>query len=460
MGKDASVQNLHDHEGETLEKPQEKQQQVVDGPRKAKSARKRGTRRRKSAKQVELDAMPIVPPLVLETALLHDIRPPHTVESDTKNIMPSPVEEALYQQAKVLGLPGTLEPQPPVRTETHVQEGSAQMDTFLHEAALHQRAKALGLSDTLEPHTPASGAQEDSTSTEAEVKQPTQSLLQEAALHQRARVRGLPDECLHTRSPNIPSLAPQEPLEGREALPALPEQDHEEIKRQEAIANEDQLVALDSEVVTLHVVHAKADTLLGKAQVFKARIVERRNSLEESAHNARLKVDAALEAKFGDQAEKIQTEIEKARLSAISDTARIAERLHEQLGRCALDLRTQQQEMMITADPLLNQNDATVSQERDPIVVAPTGDNIVAQRVLEAHQGLEETAHLVREKIDHALEKKFGNQAEQILSETEKAREAAIDETARAAEKLEETFGKCAASFREQLQTGITPAYH
>ena len=200
-----------------------------------------------------------------------------------------------------------------------------------------------------------------------------------------------------------------------------------------------------------------------KVEVIKAKLIERRNSLEESGHAARLKIDAALERKFGLQAEKIQTEIEKARLNAISDTARIAELLQAQVGYCASELRNQQQEIMLTADPLLDQNpfmdhkDAT--PENDEVKPELVGENIVAQRALDTQEGLEQNAHAVREKIDDALEKKFGSRVEKLQIEAERAREGAIDETARAAELIQQELGKCPSSFREQLQNGLVPNY-
>jgi len=204
--------------------------------------------------------------------------------------------------------------------------------------------------------------------------------------------------------------------------------------------------------------------LIERRNSLEAVIIERRNSLEESGHQARLRIDAALEKKFGAQAEKIQAEIEKARLSAISDTARIAELLQVQVGQCASELRTQQQAIMITVDPLLNPNPFVDAKDDLPEVVAVqpelVGDNIVAQRALDAQQGLEENAHAVREKIDGALERKFGNRVEKLQLEAERAREGAIDETARAAELVQQQLGKCASSFREQLVSGVAPTYH
>jgi len=277
-------------------------------------------------------------------------------------------------------------------------------------------------------------------------------VLEEAAHLQRAKVMGLP--------------APEQEISGLEREEIDPVSfdkqagvPSEEIqhKRQDAISlppNKDPLVALQHEqdVATLHVTDGKAGENQGG---FKEKIMETKNSLEESAHNARLRVDAALEKKFGYQAEKIQTEIEKARLSAISDTARVAELLQAQFGHCASDLRDQQQQK---TQPFVGDHKADVLPEgASPALI---GENVVAQRVLDAHEGLEDTGHKARVKIDNALERQFGGQVEKLKLEGEKARDSAIDETARTAELLQGKCGECAASFREQLQQGVTPNYH
>jgi len=393
--------------------------------------------------------------------------------------------------------------------ETPAVEADAELapaPLSIQEAALHQRAKALGLPDTLEAHTPTAqntseGAEpkqfegetkqiEDTNSSEA-----IMPFLQEAALHQRAKALGLPDDLSHTEETSMAQEAPA-PVSLPEAKMELHEQkafdkdvETETLhKRQDAIAlapNEDPLVALDPEVVTLHVheekvplserlsekfeetahvlgdkAHVLNEKIGETAHVIKSKLLERRNSLEEAGHNARVKIDAALEKKFGYQAEKIQTEFEKARLSAINDTARVAELLQQQLKHGAADLREQQQARMITADPLL-------ADEKEPAHIHDTsgslpfiGENAVAQRFLDLEHNLEYTGCLAREKIDSALERKFGPRVEEILLETEKAKDLAIDETARAVETLEVQLGKCVSSFRDQLVNGPTPNYH
>jgi len=400
-----------------------------------------------------------------------------------------------------------------------VDATSAPVSPLIQETVMHQRAKALGLPDTLEAHTPTptptaqdtfeEGA--ESMQFEGEMKQMEDSnssealmpFLQEAALHQRAKALGLPDEPSHMKETSMaqepPTLERQEeialPVSLPEAKMELTEQkafdkDVEETlhKRQDSIAlapNEDPLVALDPEVVTLHVreekvplserigekfegtahvlndkAHVINEKIGEKAHIIKNKLLERRNSLEEAGHNARVKIDAALEKKFGYQAEKIQTEFEKARLSAINDTAHIAELLQQQLRHGAADLREQQQARMVTADPLLA-DEKEPAHVHEPSGSLPfIGENVVAQRFLDLEHNLEYTGCLAREKIDTALERKFGPKVEEILLETEKAKDLAIDETARAVETLEVQVGKCVSSFRDQLVHGPTPNYH
>jgi len=440
------------------------------GKNKEKQKKKKGTkerkRRSKSAKQTELDAMPVIPTLVVEATLRHQDIASDKVEgslSSTQPIQEAPVEKSGSVQEE--------DELPDFENKDELPDFeivNAPVPYGIEEAALHQRAKALGLPDSLEPHTPIS--KENGSETKTDIL----PVLQEAALHQRAKALGLPNDSSEF-SPATPQVSPANQF--RSLLPVLPIEEPPEEgilhKRQDAISleqNEDPLVALDSDVLTLHITQeGKAETLkekiVEKVEVVKAKLIERRNSLEESGHAARLKIDAALERKFGLQAEKIQTEIEKARLSAISDTARIAELMQAQVGYCASELRSQQQEIMLTADPLLDQNpfmdhkEATLP-ENDVVKPEPVGENIVAQRALDAQEGLEQNAHAAREKIDDALEKKFGSRVEKLQIEAERAREGAIDETARAAELIQQQLGKCVVSFRDQLQSGLVPNYH
>lgn len=482
MGKDTSA-----YEGNAVEQSIVKAHEKikpVDGLEqdKAKHFKKKGTkerrRRSKSAKQAELDAMPVIPPLVVEAALLHQAKDEAASVTESNDNINSGASQI---QATQEATQATVEKSELVQEDELPDfDNKDELPDFeivnapiaygMEEAALHQRAKALGLPDSLEPRTPM--AQENMQLDGAEMKSEAMlPVLQEAAVHQRAKALGLPDDAAEF-SPATPQVSPSSQLQ--RSLPVLPVEEVQDgalHRRQDAIAlapNEDPLVALDSEVVTLHIAHeGKAETLkekfVEKVEVVKAKLIERRNSLEEAGHAARLKIDAALERKFGVQAEIIQEEIEKARLSAISDTARIAELLQVQVKHCASELRNQQQEIMLTADPVLDQNPFMDYKEiplaEDKGAIQPEGENVVAQGIIEAQQGLEENAHHVREKIDGALEKKFGNKVEKLQIEAERAREGAIDETARAAELIQQELGKCASSFREQLQSGIVPNY-
>jgi len=115
---------------------------------------------------------------------------------------------------------------------------------------------------------------------------------------------------------------------------------------------------------------------------------------------------------------------------------------------------------MLTADPLLA-DQKEPEPLHDPSGSLPSvGDNVVAQRFLDLEHNIETTGCHVREKLDTALEKKFGPRVEDILLESEKAKDLALDETARAVETLELQLGKCVSSIRDQLVHGSTPNYH
>jgi len=276
-------------------------------------------------------------------------------------------------------------------------------------------------------------------------------VLEEAAAHQRAKVMGLADPDPKPQSPAAASAPPE--LERREGIIRPIEEKKAEIpedathKRQEAIS-----VPAGTKPMTAMEIESNKE---GEKLPFKERLFQCKNSMEESANNVRLRMDAALEKQFGLQAEKIQTELEKARLSAISDSVRVAELLQGHMGQCATDLREQQRTLKpIDIKENLPENKIDVPAE--PV----EGDNIIAQRALDTHQGLKEAGHHAREKLDGALERQFGEKAHKLQIEGEKARESAINDTAHVAELLQGQFGKAASSFREQLTTGVTPNYH
>jgi hypothetical protein len=308
----------------------------------------------------------------------------------------------------------------------------------MEEAATHQRAKVLGLPDTTpEPPTPTVHLELQGEQTQ--IPQVALPVLQEGALHQRAKVLGLPDE--HPQE----NLASQEPvLEQKEMMSrsVFDEKQQDGPTPQQII--EDTLTSVPP-VVTLHIPETFGER-------FKAKLRERRNSLEEVGHNARLKVDAALEKKFGYQAEKIQTELERARLTVISDAARMADMLHEHFGHVASDLKTQQQEAKIPKVELL--------EEKEIPQALLLGENIVAQRSLELQRSLQASGHIAREKLDATIESKLGSKAAPFLQAGERVKAMAMDDTVETAEQIREQLGMAASSLREQLVHGVTPNYH
>jgi len=371
-----------------------------------KSRRKKSNGRKKSisAKQAELDAMPVVPPLLVEAELLHQAKQQEISQTD----------EA----------PAALAP-----------DGMA---PILEEGAAHQRAKVLGLPDTTtEPPTPT--VHLELQGEQAPIPQEALPVLQEGALHQRAKVLGLPDE--HAQA----NLASQEPaFEQKEmmARSVFDEKQQDGPTQQQII--EDTLTSVPP-VVTLHIPETFGEK-------FKAKLRERRNSLEEVGHNARLKMDAALERKFGCQAEKIQTELERARLTVISDAARMADMLQEHFSRCATDLKTQQQEAQIPKVELLD--------EKEIPQALLLGENVVAQKSLELQRSLQTSGHVVREKMDATIETKLGPKAAPFLQAGERLKAMAMEDTVETAEQIREQLTMAASSLREQLVHGTTPNYH
>jgi len=156
---------------------------------------------------------------------------------------------------------------------------------------------------------------------------------------------------------------------------------------------------------------------------------------------------------LGYQAEKILTELERARLAVISDTVQMAEMLHDHFGHCASDLKVQEAELKIPHVELLE-------EEKHVPEALLVGDNIVAQTSLELQRNLEANGHIAREKIDAALESKFGSKAERVLLEVEKVKGMALEDTVQTVDIIHEQLGVCASSLREQLVHGITPNYH
>ena len=191
MGKDASAQNSFEGDAvDSVVNVHERFKDSGDGPEQGKAKKKKGTRERrrrsKSAKQAELDAMPVVPPLVVEAVLRHQgVAFDNPAEGSLSSAQPV-FQEAPVEKSELVQEEDEL---PDFENKDELPDFeivNAPVPYGIEEAALHQRAKALGLPDSLEPHTPI--AKENGSETKAE---PILPVLQEAALHQRAKVLGL-----------------------------------------------------------------------------------------------------------------------------------------------------------------------------------------------------------------------------------------------------------------------------
>lgn len=179
---------------------------------------------------------------------------------------------------------------------------------------------------------------------------------------------------------------------------------------------------------------------------------------EESAHNARLKIDATLEKQFGGHADKIQAELEKARVGAISGTARIAELLQAKFRQAATLMREPRQPAP-TFVP-----DATRQSGVLPLTPHPSA--IGAQAVggvsgpPEIKQPLDVIPHSLRADADADLENQLGEEkAMRNLARGESMRDRSVSESARVAQLFQDKLGKVASTLRDQQQHGLPPVY-
>jgi hypothetical protein len=169
---------------------------------------------------------------------------------------------------------------------------------------------------------------------------------------------------------------------------------------------------------------AVGEKAVAVTEVIKEKAAGVQESLAETGHNARVKIDEALERNFGGTAEKVQVEGEKARQECIDGTARGAELVQAQLGDAASSLREQERtEQQKTDAEILQQYHST-----------PEG------------------------RIENALDKNFGKIAQVAQLEGQKAKQDAIHETANAAELVQEEFGNIASSLREQQRNEQNPS--
>lgn len=152
------------------------------------------------------------------------------------------------------------------------------------------------------------------------------------------------------------------------------------------------------------------------AEAIKETAATTQEKLAETGHNARVKLDDTLDRNFGGTAEKIHAEGHKVKQNALEDTARGAELVQEQLGIAAASLKDQEK---------------TEGQKTD------------VEKLQQYHSSSDKP-------LDNALDRRFGNTADQVIVEGQKAKEGAIHETAHAAELLEEQVGKVASALRDQ----------
>jgi hypothetical protein len=156
------------------------------------------------------------------------------------------------------------------------------------------------------------------------------------------------------------------------------------------------------------------------------RALEAQLALEDVGHNTRLQIENVLETQFGGHAEKIQAELEKARVSAIAGTAHLAELLQGQFRKASTYLRERRSvdtsiiTPAIVTEPM-EQND-TVGTQIPSENKQPVAD--VTQAAIE---------------IDRAVPMK--------------------ERAAHVTELLQEKFGKVASTLRDQEQHGIAPVY-
>jgi hypothetical protein len=162
--------------------------------------------------------------------------------------------------------------------------------------------------------------------------------------------------------------------------------------------------------------HRAKETVRGAAEAIKEKAVDAQEALAETGHNARVKIDDALERNFGATAEKILAGGEEARQSALDQTAKGAELVEAQLGGAASSLREQE-----TAEKQKTDRD-----------------------ILEQYHSTPEG------RIENAMDKNFGTIVQEAQLEGQKAKEGAIQETAHAAEVVQAEFGNIASSLREQ----------
>lgn len=167
-------------------------------------------------------------------------------------------------------------------------------------------------------------------------------------------------------------------------------------------------------------------------------------TLEEKGHEVRMRVDAALEQKFGTTAKKVEAEFERAKGEAVEETVRVVEILKSQVAGGAETIHEQQQQPPIALKSPVGDNAFTTGLE------GQKGDNVVAQTTLDTIRNIEEVGHNARLSVDQALENKFGNKAQQIQTTGEQVRQLVIRDAAQGAEELEHHLDTAAASLREQ----------
>jgi len=167
-----------------------------------------------------------------------------------------------------------------------------------------------------------------------------------------------------------------------------------------------------------HAAEVVGEKAVAAAGVVKEKAVEARGSLVETGHNARVKIDETLERNFGATAEKLQSEGEKAKETALEATARSSELVKEHLGNAASSLREQERTE-------LQKTEAEKMQQYHSSAVGP---------------------------LDNTLERNFGGIVDEAQLEAQKAKESAIHETAKAVETVEDKVGTIASSLRQQQE--------
>lgn len=225
-----------------------------------------------------------------------------------------------------------------------------------------------------------------------------------------------------------------------------------DMEREGDFPREKDSVLISNPVVTMHIDQG----VERPAITFWDRASQAQLALEEAAHNMRLKVDGALQYQFGGQADKIQEEFEKTRVSAIAGTAHLAELLQIQFRKASLMLRNQPQPAVTV--PVAPIATVPIAPKLPPLTPRPlmvgeskragSTESKLPIRTVETMQPIEDSVRL-----------EIGIEDKPLSGRTEKLKETAISNTVYLADMIQEQFGNIASTLREQQQQGIAPVF-